>query len=206
MKIDLETWMTKHIRPDIFSMLLNDALFRVLERARKVTRKFNGYLVTSLMHPGYLTYQMMSIRRLCDKGSDVISLRRALKEAKRIHPDQNERIHQILQNLDSKSDHVYEQVNHYIAHTLNPAQKAKPVTWNMQMKHLSEAHEEICRAAITLERDILERNFVNIFPVVHGDVLEDFKLWVPNETMQDLYEFWHQHVHKINDWRFPRKA
>jgi len=64
------------------------------------------------------------------------------------------------------------------------------------MKDLTKAHEAICKAATILDRDILRRQtFTNIMPVPQGDIMQDFRLWVPEEGIQRLYKFWHAHVH-----------
>jgi hypothetical protein len=56
--------------------------FRLVLSARQLTNKFNGP-TAQLLQDGYLTYQMVAIRRLCDRRDDVISLRRALMEAEK---------------------------------------------------------------------------------------------------------------------------
>ena len=48
------------------------------------------------------------------------------------------------------------------------------------MQHLEDAHKAICRAAIVLDRDILQwANFGEIIPVPQYDFTEDLMLWVP---------------------------
>jgi hypothetical protein len=72
--------MHEHVWPEIEAMMSNDAHFRLVLQARQLTKKFNGP-TAKLLQDGYLTLQMVAIRRLCDKRSDVYSLRRALMEA-----------------------------------------------------------------------------------------------------------------------------
>jgi L-lysine 2,3-aminomutase len=84
-------WMDKQIWPQIYAMIVNDAYFRVFEHAREITGKFKGH-IAQLVHDGYLTSQMIAIRRLCDPDRTVISLRRALIETKRNQPADGERI------------------------------------------------------------------------------------------------------------------
>jgi hypothetical protein len=46
------------------------------------------------------------------------------------------------------------------------------------------------------------------FAVAHREIaglelvaqLEDFKLWVPDATIQELYKFWHAHNREVNAW------
>jgi len=38
-------------------------------------------------------------------------------------------------------------------------------------------------------------------PVPQGDIMEDFRLWVPDEVIRkQLYPFWHDHKNKVNAW------
>ena len=53
----------------------------------------------------------------------------------------------------------------------------------------------------TLDRYLLRRNVpINIIPVQQYDIMEDFKLWVPDATIQELYKFWHAHNREVNAW------
>lgn len=193
-------WMDKQIWRQIYAMIVNDAYFRVFEKAREITGKFKGH-IAQLVHDGYLTSQMIAIRRLCDDDKHVISLRRALIETRRKQPADARHIDQVLLSLDS-CDHVCEQANQYIAHTANPARRPNVPAWNMQMKHLTESHEAICRAANTLERDILRRKtLIGNIPVYQGDIMEDFRHWVPEADLKTLCKLFHAHVKKVDDWR-----
>jgi hypothetical protein len=193
-------WMDKQIWPQIYAMIVNDAYFRVFEHAREITGKFKGH-IAQLVHDGYLTSQMIAIRRLCDPDRTVISLRRALIETKRNQPADGERIDQLLESLDS-CDHVCKQASEYIAHTANPARRPNLPDWNIQMKHLSESHEVICRAANTLDRDILRRKtLIGNIPVYQGDIMEDFRHWVPEADIKKLCRLFHAHVKKVDGWR-----
>jgi hypothetical protein len=56
--------------------------------------------------------------------------------------------------------------------------------------------------AVSLERDILRRKVASdILPVPQGDVMEDFRLWVSDEVISKLYDFWHAHNKAVNAWR-----
>lgn len=195
--------MDKEIWPQIWRILVNDAHFRLFERAREITGKFNGQ-VSQLIHDGYLTFQMIGIRRLCDERKDVISLRRTLFETKRAQPSIAQPVDQLLQKLDC-CDHVCDQTSQYLAHTGNPARRPNIPAWNMQMKHLTEARKAICTVAVILDKDLLRRTtFAEIFPVPQFDIMEDLRLWVPEEDIKRLYKFWHAHVKSVNEWgRLP---
>ena len=127
-----------------------------------------------------------------------ISLRRALMEIKGKSPGLTSQIDQLMQSLDS-CDHVCAQVNDHVAHTSNPARRPNAVAWNVQMLHLTEAQKAICKVAVTLDRYLLRRHVpINIIPVQQYDIMEDFKLWVPDATIQELYKFWHAHNREVN--------
>ena len=195
-------WIDEQIWPQIWKMMLNDAYFRLMGRARELTGKFNGPIAQLILH-GYLTFQMVTIRRLCDPGRDVISLRRALIEVKDKSPAATDQIDQLVQSLDS-CDHVCVQVNHHVAHTANPARRPNAVAWDLQMPHLIEAQKAICKVAVTLDRDLLRRNVaINLIPEPQFNIMEDFALWVPNEAIDKLWKFWHAHKKGVNAWMTP---
>jgi hypothetical protein len=128
--------------------------------------------------------------------STIISLRRALLETKQRLPTMESWVDDLLSKVKDRCDHVRRQVNHHIAHTANPDRTPDLAVWNMRMKDLTKAHEAICKAATILDRDILRRQtFTNIMPVPQGDIMQDSRLWVPEEGIQRLYKFWHAHVH-----------
>ena len=77
----LSEWLDRHIWPQVQTMMLNDAYFKLMGRARELTGELNGP-IAGLVEVGYVTSQTLAIRRLCDGGRDVISLRRSLVEAK----------------------------------------------------------------------------------------------------------------------------
>jgi len=192
-------WMDQIWR-EIWSVMVNDAYFRVFEHAREITGRFKKDIAV-LVHNGYLTFQMAGIRRLCDRRPDVISLTRALTQTKVDIPKEADRIDLILQILEARSRHVITQTNQYIAHTADPDRTRKPAAWNMQLKHLTEAQEAICKCATAFDRDVLQRQtYTNVIPVNVGDIMEDFRHWVPETQMPELYKFWHAHVRKVDDW------
>lgn len=192
-------WMNQ-IWQQIWSMMFNDAYFRVFDRARQVTGEFNGNFA-SVIYDGYLTFQMVAIRRLCDGRTDVISLRRALLESRERLPGTASQVDGLLLRVEERCDHVRTQVNQHIAHTANPNRTPNPVIWNMRMRDITRAHEAICKAATILDRDILQRQTaIGIIPVPQGDIMQDFRLWVPEPAIHRLYRFWHDHVRTVDDW------
>jgi hypothetical protein len=195
--------MHHHVWPEIEAMMLNDAHFRLVVCARRLTKKFTGP-TAKLLQDGYLTLQMVAIRRLYEKREDVYSLTRALMESEKELPHLKPQIdHQI--NSLKVCDHVRKQVNKHVGHTDDPERSKDFVAWNMGMKDLEDAQKAICRAAIALERDILKvRNRVEIIPVYQGDPLEDLRLWVPDEFIEKLYQFWHSHIREVNSWKGRR--
>ena len=195
-------WMEQQIWPQIGKMMLDDAYFKLVGCARELTKKLNGP-VAQIILDGYLTFQTVAIRRLCDPRKDVISLRRVLVEVKTENLASFDQTDSLLQSLDS-CNHVCKQVNHHIAHTANPALRPDFREWNLEMKDLVEAQEAICRIAVTLDRDILHRNIpINIIPVPQFNIIEDFTLWIPDEGISKLWKFWHAHNNKVNAWRLP---
>jgi hypothetical protein len=62
----LPDWMEQKIWPQIYGMLLNDAYFKLMCRARELTGTFNGP-IAELIQTGYLSFQT-------DEKSLLISL------------------------------------------------------------------------------------------------------------------------------------
>ena len=187
--------MHEHVWPEIEAMMWNDAHFRLVDHARQLTGKFNGP-TAKLLQDGYLTLQMVAIRRLCDKDNDVYSLRKALEQCAEEKPEQTSKIEELLESLKA-CDHIYKQVNKHVAHT----DSRGCVPWDMGMKHLEDAQKAICRAAITLGRDILKTyNRIEIIPVPQYDFVQDLRLWVPEELIKNLHQFWHSHRNEVNLW------
>jgi hypothetical protein len=97
-------WLDQHIWPQIQSMMLNDAYFKLMGRARELTGEFNGP-IAGLVEVGYVTSQTIGIRRLCDGRRDVVSLQRLLVEAKTSSFVPNGQIDQLSRKLDC-CDHI----------------------------------------------------------------------------------------------------
>jgi hypothetical protein len=189
-------WLDKEIWPQIGTMMLHDAYFKLFGRAREITGQFNG-AVASLIEMGYVTSQTVAIRRLCDKRRDVISLTRLLVEAS---GPNRQLIDPLLDQLDH-CGHVVDLVNNYVAHTANPNGGRVVAQWNLQVGQLTEAQKAICEVALKFDRDVLrQQNRVKIIPVVQGDIMQDFRSWVPHDGIQKLFEFWHAHNDAVNAW------
>jgi hypothetical protein len=190
-------WMDKQIWPQIWKMMLDDAYFKLLGRARELTGKLNGP-VAQIILDGYLTFQTVAIRHLCDPRRDVISLHRAITEAKA----HNLAATDLLLDRLGCCDHVCDLVNNYVAHTANPARRPNASAWNLQVPHLIEAQKAICEVAITLDRDIFHRNTsINIIPEPQFNIMEDFTLWASDEVIDKLWRFWHAHKKEVDTWR-----
>ncbi len=195
-------WLDEHIWPQIQTMICNDASFKLMGEARQLTGEFNGP-IAKLIEIGYLTSQMLTIRRLCDDGRTVISLRRVLIEAKASSDFPNDQINQLSCKLDS-CGHVCELVNNYVAHIANPLRRPNVKEWNLQAGHLTEAQRAICEVAVTLDRDLFQRkNPVKIIPVPQFKIMEEFEHWVPDADIKKLWEFWHPHNNVVNAWILP---
>jgi hypothetical protein len=192
-------WLDHDVWPQIQTMMLNDAYFKLMGRARELTGEFNGP-IASLIESGYVTSQVVAIRRLCDSRKDVISLRRALLECKAKQLVPITTIDRLLGRLDH-CGHVCELVNNHVAHTANPLRRPEVSDWKLQVGQLADAQRAICEVAITLDRDLLNRkNYVKIVPVPQFDIMQEFGCWVPDETIKALWDFWHAYVDLVNAW------
>jgi hypothetical protein len=191
----LSEWLEIHIWPQIHTMMLNDAYFKLMGYARELTGEFNGP-IAGLIEAGYVTFQIVTIRRLCDGRRDVISLRRLLLES-----DATDQISYLSKKLDS-CDRICGLVNDYVAHTANPLRKKNVNDWNLQVDHLIEAQKAICEVAVIFDRDLLQKpGRVTLIPVRQvGDLMQEFRNWVPEESIEKLWEFWHTHNRKVNAW------
>jgi hypothetical protein len=130
----------------------------------------------------------------------VISLRRALVECKANKVASTDVVDRLLGRLDH-CDHVCDLVNDHIAHTANPDRRPDVADWKLQVGQLAEARRAVCEVAITLDRDLLRRkNYVNIIPVPQFDIMQDFRCWVPDATIKELWDFWHAHNNLVNSW------
>lgn len=192
-------WLDKHIWPQIGTMLLNDAYFKLIGYARELTGEFNGP-IAGLIEAGYVTSQTITIRRICDDRRDVISLRRALIKIKTEQIAPSSQIDALLNQLDP-CDRVCRLVNDYIAHTANPLRRPDLDDWNLPVKDLTAAQRAICQVAVILDRDLLQRrNHVTLVPVPQFDIMQEFRSWVPDTKIQALWDFWHSHNKMVNAW------
>ena len=194
-------WLDQHVLRDIREMLVQDAYFKLMGYARQLTGKFNGG-VAGLIYVGYLTSQTVAIRRLCENKRDVISLRRVLEGSKKTNTAVAARAGYLAQKLDS-CQRITDLVNNYIAHTGNSRRRPNMPAWHLQEQQLTDAQKAICEVAMILARDLLQRDYVEVMPVIQsGDIMEDFRLWVPAADIPKLWEFWHAHRAAVNSWRW----
>lgn len=195
----ISEWLDQHIWPQIQTMLLHDAYFKLMNHARELAKEFNGS-IGELIVSGYVISQTVAIRRLCDDRRDVISLRRALIEVKAGANALSNQIDTLLNRLDSCGN-ICDLVNNYIVHIANPARRPNLGDWNLQVQQITEAQKAISQVAVIFDRDLLQRkNYVRIVPVPQFDIMEEFQSWVPGEQIRMLREFWHTHNEAVNAW------
>lgn len=195
----LSNWMSQHIWPQIHSMMLNDAYYKLLCHARTLASAPTGPMA-ALIEVGYVTSQTLAIRRLCDGRRDVISLRRCLTEANTKEHQKASAINQLIIRLND-CEHVCELVNNYLAHTGNPVRRANMSTWDLQLVHLTEAQQAVCETAISFDRYVLCRsNYIAVIPVPQFDIMQELRSWVPANVIQQLWDFWHTHNAAVNKW------
>lgn len=72
------------IQQQLFSMFFTDMTYRILAEARQAQGSSNtppqSPLLAHLLDQGYVATQVLAIRRLLDKGKDVVSVRRLLDD------------------------------------------------------------------------------------------------------------------------------
>jgi hypothetical protein len=186
-----ENWLDDHILPQIGSLLLNDAYFKLVRYVSEITQRYIepiGVLVVN----GYVTYQMMGIRRLCDNRRDAISLRRLLNDP--TIPKRQE----LLKKLDV-CNAICHRADDHIAHTGNPARRPQITDWNLTDDDLTNAHKALCEVTIALERSRAKpRGYVRIIPESNTLNMLDFKLSAPDA--KKLWDFWHAHNDAVKAW------
>jgi hypothetical protein len=184
-------WMDEYIWPQVIELLLHDAYFKLIRHVSQQTGKFNidplGFLVLN----GYITFQLMGIRRLCDNRRDAISMRRLLVETNVAEKPT------LLAQLDACNE-VCDRASDHIAHTGNPARRPRFADWHLTEEDLTNAHKAICQVTMALDRCRSKpTNYAKIFPSVGLDMLQ-FNL-SPTET-QKLWDFWHANADTVNSW------
>ena len=201
MSIESE-WMRDSVWPEIETMMWNDAKFRLVLCAKRLTGKFEG-LIAALFRDGYVTLQMVTIRRLCDKDDDAISLQAVRKKAREEKPDLKQQIDQLSRCL-CPCDHVRRQVNKHVAHTASPEKSLKWEKWQMRQHDLVNAHKAICQVAIHLDQILhwgCPDEIIPDLPDTQDDFLRDLMLWVPKEMRKKLSDSWHQNRRRVNAWK-----
>jgi hypothetical protein len=192
MLTDAETneWMDGYIWPHVIELLLNDAYFKLVRHVSQQTGKYIdplGFLVIN----GYITFQLMGIRRLCDNRRDTISMRRLLVETNVAEKPK------LLAQLDACNE-ICDRASDHIAHTGNPSRRPRFGDWHLTETDLTNAHQAICKVTMALDRCRSKpRNYVKIFPSVSLD-MQQFNLSAA-ET-QKLWDFWHANADPVNSW------
>lgn len=193
-------WLDQHVLPQIQGMLMEDAYYNLAAHAHVLTDKPNG-VIAALIQTGYVTSQLLAIRRLCDNRTDVISLRRVIEESKKTNAAVAAKAGQLSQKLEACRS-ISDLVSNHIAHTGNPRRRPTMPAWLLPQPRLTEAQKAICEVATILARDLLQRDYVEVLPAPQsGDLMEDFRLWVPEDDIPKLWDFWHYHRGIVNSWR-----
>ena len=192
-------WMETQIWPQIWTMMTNDAIYRLMCHARELTGEFNGP-IAELIRFGYVTSQTIGIRKLCDDRKDVISLRRLLIEVGGKCLFATGACGELSSKLDC-CEPVCKLVNDYVAHTANPSRRPSFSEWDLRVGQIVGAQRAICEVAVALDRDVLQQsNPVTIIPVHQDDVMKEFRPWVSEDDIDKLWEFWHEHNDQVNSW------
>jgi hypothetical protein len=183
-------WLNEHIWPQIHSLMLNDAYFKLAKYFFNQISKNRNVPIETLILDGYLTFQMIGIRRLCDNRKDVISLRRLLVET-----GNNKTLSMKLDKCDS----VCNLTNDHIAHKANPLRQPDIRDWNLTDDDLTEAQKSICEVALALDRVRPKpTGYVKIIPVITTLDMRQFN--VSDADMEKLWDFWHWHNDSVNAW------
>jgi hypothetical protein len=66
---------------------------------------------------------------------------------------------------------------------------------------LTAAQKAICEVAVRLDRDLLGRKTpAELLPVPQYDMLEEFRPWLPEHGIRELWRFWSEHRRAVNAW------
>jgi hypothetical protein len=175
MLTDMEAneWLDDYIWPQVIELLLNDAYFKLVRHVSLHTGKYIDPVGVLVLN-GYITHQLMGIRRLCDNRRDAISMRRLLVETNVAEKPT------LLAQLDACNE-VCDRASDHIAHTGNPARRPRFADWHLNEEDLTNAHKAICQVTMALDRCRSKpRNYAKIFPSVGLD-MRQFNL-SPAET------------------------
>jgi len=183
--------LDSHIWPQIWGLMLNDAYFRLVKHAYELSGKYNEP-IGNLVVNGYVTFQLVAIRRLCDNRRDVISLRRLLVDSN--VPDKQA----LLKKLEA-CEGVCDRATDHVAHTGNPARRPNMTDWNLTDSDLVDAQKAICEVALALDRARSKpKGYVKIIPVIQTLNMHEFGL---SETdTKKIWDFWHAHNDAVNAW------
>jgi hypothetical protein len=187
----VDDWLDDYIWPQIYSLMLNDAYFKLVRYVHELTQIYIDP-IGNLVVNGYVTFQMISIRRLCDNKRDVISLRRLLIETDVANKQA------LLKRLDDCSD-ICDRTSDHIAHTANLARRPKITDWNLTEEDVTNAQKAVCGVAFALDRArAIPKGYVKIIPVVQTLNMLQFNL--SEEGTKRVWDFWHAHNNAVNEW------
>jgi hypothetical protein len=186
-----ENRLDDYIWPQVQSLMLNDAYFKLVKYVFEISKKYIDP-IGNLVVNGYITFQMIGIRRLCDNRKDVISLRRLLVESSL--PSKPA----LLKKLDA-CDEVCDRATDHIAHTGDPARRPNITDWNLKDDDLTNAQKAISEVALSLDRARTKpKGYVKIIPVVQTLDMREFNL--SEADTEKLWKFWHTHNDAVNAW------
>jgi len=186
-----ESWLDNYIWPQIQSLMLNDAYFKLVKHAFEINQKYIDP-IANLVVNGYVTTQMVAIRRLCDDRRDAISLRRLVLDSSLSDKQR------LLQKLDA-CDEVCARTSDHVVHSGNPVRRHSLTDWNLTESDLTAAQKAICELAVALDRARTKpKGYVKIIPVVQTLDMREFGLSAADT--KKLWDFWHAHNDAVNAW------
>jgi hypothetical protein len=194
-------WLEEEIWPEIQAMMHNDAYFKLWFKAHELAEILPPFgPIAQMVLDGYSTCQLSAIRRMCDRNSIGISLRRLLDLIRKEEPQWGKVVGSLSSRLDGECRELSSLATQYVAHNGNPA-KRDWKEWRLTTNEIIKAQNVICTTAIVIERDILKiTQRPHIISVPNFSEFEEVKRLIPQEKLVMLREFWDDHIRQINHW------
>jgi hypothetical protein len=187
----LANGLDHYIWPQIQGLMLNDAYFKLVRYFHEITQRYNEP-IARLIVDGYVTSQLVTIRRLCDEGRTTISLRRLIIESS--ISNQKE----FLNRLDG-CERICKLTSDHIAHKGNPLRRPEISDWNLTDSDLTAAQRTLCEMTFALEQKRQKpKGYVRIIPEVLRLDMREFD--TSAEDTKKLWAFWHAHNDAVNAW------
>jgi hypothetical protein len=194
-------WLDK-IWLEIHTLLASDAYSRLWLKAQEAAGIPYGPIARTIISQ-YVSYQLAAIRRICDrrKQDDVISLPKLLDMIKGDKPDAENGIDSLMARLKEATDPLYALATQYVSHNADPLTTKNWKAWSLTSAQLTATHKAMCKVALAIERDLLQLTFrTHLIPVYQGDVLDEVRRYVPEDHLDELRQFWHEHNDSVNGW------